>query len=338
MRLKSFFGILTLLILATGLWTAWGLFGPTLDKKKGNYFYVTTPLDQPALLAKIKEEKWVRSTVWIELLLKFWHVNQVKPGRYSITKGTSTFQFIRALKNNKQAFVKLVINKIRTKEELAGLIGERIDSQVDSSQLITFFNNNDSLQRAGVDTCTLLAIVLPYTYEISWAEHPTQLLTRFAKSWEQYWTDEQRKKAKAIGLSPYQVSTLASIVEEETNYQPDRYKIASTYLNRLRIGMKLQADPTAKYVTRNFKLNRILYGHLTSTSPYNTYTHIGLPPGPICTPSFDALKAVLEAPNTSYLFFVASWKFDGTSLFASSYEEHQRYVKLFHAEQLKRIR
>jgi UPF0755 protein len=336
MLIKRVFGIITFLLLLAGLWAAWGLFGPTLDEKRGKYFYVPSTLDQPALLAKIKEEQWVRSSLWIELLLKTWKVNKVKPGRYKIANGTSAFQFIRTLKNSKQAYVKLVINKIRTKEELAGLIGERIDSNIDSTELLAFFNNNDSLQQFGVDTCTLLAKVLPYTYEISWAEHPAQLLQRFASSWQQFWTEDQREKAKAIGLNPYQVSTLASIVEEETNYQPDRYKIASTYLNRLRIGMKLQADPTAKYVTRNFKLNRILYGHLTTASPYNTYVHTGLPPGPICTPSLDAIKAVLEAPSTNYLFFVASWKFDGTSIFTSSYAEHQQYVKLFHAEQLKR--
>ena len=133
------------------------------------------------------------------------------------------------------------------------------------------------------------------------------------------------------------MSILASIVEEETNNKEDRFLIASTYLNRLRIGMKLQADPTAKYASRDFKLNRILYEHLKINSPYNTYLNTGLPPGPICTPSLQALEAVLEAPTTNYLFFVASWKFDGRTLFSSSYEEHQTYVKLFHAAQRKRL-
>jgi UPF0755 protein len=101
--------------------------------------------------------------------------------------------------------------------------------------------------------------------------------------------------------------------------------------------MKLQADPTVKYVTRNFKLNRIMYGHLTLNSPYNTYKNTGLPPGPICTPSINALQAVLDAPQTDYLFFVASWKFDGTTIFTSTYKDHQRFVRLFHDEQMKRI-
>jgi UPF0755 protein len=164
------------------------------------------------------------------------------------------------------------------------------------------------------------------------------MLQRMHTRYQQFWDSARTKKAFEKGLTPLQVSVLASIVEEETNRKDDRYKIASTYLNRLRIGMKLQADPTVKYVTRNFSLNRIMYGHLELTSPYNTYQNKGLPPGPICTPSINAIEAVLDAPQTDYLFFVASYAFDGTTLFSSNYSEHQRYVKLFHQEQLKRLK
>ena len=202
--------------------------------------------------------------------------------------------------------------------------------------MITYLNNNDSLATFSVDTNHVLSIVMPYTYELNWAENPNQILARFEQSWEQFWTASNKEKAKKLGLSPLEVSSLAAIVEEETNQTADRYKIASTYLNRLKAGMKLQADPTAKYASRDFKLNRILYGHLAIASPFNTYQHTGLPPGPICTPSLQALQAVLDAPKTDYLFFVASWKFDGTTIFTSNYKEHQRYVKLFHEEQLKR--
>ena len=179
---------------------------------------------------------------------------------------------------------------------------------------------------------------MPFTYSIGWAEQPRQIMERMHSRYLQFWNSERKQKATSKGLTPLQVSILASIVEEETNRQEDRYKIASTYLNRLKIGMKLQADPTVKYVTRNFKLNRIFYGHLQLSSPYNTYQNKGLPPGPICTPSIKAIEAVLDAPETDYLYFVASWKFDGTTLFSSSYAQHQAYVKLFHTEQKRRLK
>ncbi|NCW87589.1 MAG: endolytic transglycosylase MltG, partial [Chitinophagia bacterium] len=143
-----------------------------------------------------------------------------------------------------------------------------------------------------------LSIVMPFTFSIGWAETPGQILEKMNERYLQFWDSTRTKKAAAKGLTPLQVSILASIVEEESNRQEDRYKIASTYLNRLRIGMKLQADPTVKYVTRNFRLNRIMYGHLSLNSPYNTYQNTGLPPGPICTPSIHAMQAVLDAPET----------------------------------------
>jgi len=318
------------------LWTGWGIFGPTVNYKQASYFYLANSVNREDLISKLEQDSIVSTSRWVKLLLKLGEVNNVKAGRYTINKGMSTFQLIRNLKNGKQSLVKLVINKVRTKEELAGLIGERIDSKTDSIEMLTYLRSNDSLTSFSVDTNKVLSIVMPLTYEISWAESPRQIIKRFHQSWTQFWTTENIEKATKKGLNPLEVSTLASIVEEETNNKEDRFKIASTYLNRLKIGMKLQADPTVKYVTRNFKLNRIMYGHLALNSPYNTYKNTGLPPGPICTPSINAMEAVLDAPQTDFLFFVASWEFDGTTIFTSTYKEHQRYVKLFHDEQMKR--
>jgi UPF0755 protein len=177
---------------------------------------------------------------------------------------------------------------------------------------------------------------MPYNYEIKWNDSPRKIVEQFAKSYQKYWTESQTEKAKKLGLSPIQVSILASIVEEETNKKADRLKIASTYLNRLKTGMRLQADPTVKFITRDFNLGRIMNGHLALDSKYNTYKHEGLPPGPICTPSFDAIEAVLNAPKTDYLYFVASYKFDGSTIFTSNYEDHSKFVDLFHKEQNRR--
>ena len=319
------------------IWTGWGIFGPTINYRQASYFYLPNSVNREDLINQLQQDSILSTTRWARLLLKLGDVNKVKAGRYKINKGMSVFQLIRNLKNGKQSLVKLVINKVRTKEELAGLIGEKIDSKTDSIEILSYLRSKDSLASFKVDTNQVLSIVMPLTYEISWSESPHQILTRFHQSWTQFWTAANIEKATKKGLSPLEVSTLASIVEEETNNKEDRFKIASTYLNRLKIGIKLQADPTVKYVTRNFRLNRIMYGHLSLNSPYNTYQNTGLPPGPICTPSIHAMQAVLDAPETDFLFFVASWKFDGSTIFTSTYKEHQRYVKLFHDEQMKRI-
>ncbi|MBL0144431.1 MAG: endolytic transglycosylase MltG [Chitinophagaceae bacterium] len=146
---------------------------------------------------------------------------------------------------------------------------------------------------------------------------------------EKFWTSERKQKAHGLNLSPRQVYTLASIVDEETNNEADKGKVASVYLNRLETGMKLEADPTVKFAMRDFGLKRILTKHLSYPSAYNTYQHTGLPPGPICTPSGKTIDAVLNAPQTNYIFFVAQPNFSGLSNFASNYQEHLGYAKIY---------
>ena len=202
--------------------------------------------------------------------------------------------------------------------------------------MIQFLGNNDSLKKFGVDTNTVIAIIMPYTYQVMWNSTPEKIFQQFYIAYKKFWNTERKIKADSLYLSPLQVSTLASIVEEETNRSSDKGNVASTYLNRLRIGMKLQADPTVKFVTRNFQLGRIMGSHLKLNSPYNTYLNAGLPPGPICTPSVESIDAVLNAPKTEYLFFVASHKFDGSTIFTTNFADHTKFVKLFHAEQNRR--
>jgi len=129
----------------------------------------------------------------------------------------------------------------------------------------------------------------------------------------------------------HQVFTLASIIDEETNNEIDRPKIASVYINRLAKNMPLQADPTVKFGLKDFGLKRILYGHTQTPSPYNTYLNTGLPPGPICTPQAETIDAVLNAPKTDYLYFVANSTFDGTHVFTSDYDDHMKYARLYQA-------
>jgi UPF0755 protein len=233
----------------------------------------------------------------------------------------------------------MVITKERTKEQFAGKIGKgkKIDVECDSLQMISFLNNNDSLKKFGVDSNTALSIIMPYTYNLKWNSTPGKIFQQCYTAYQKFWSGDRKTKADSLHLTPLQVISLASIVEEETNKKDDKYKIASTYLNRVRTGMKLQADPTVKYAMKNFALKRVLGVHLKTDSPYNTYMYAGIPPGPICTPTAESIDAVLNAPKTDYLFFVASHQFDGTSVFTTNLADHGKYARLYQQELTRRM-
>ncbi len=257
-----------------------------------------------------------QADVWVRL----------KPGRFEIKKGESIYQIVRTLRNNIQSPVKFTINKLRTKEDLARQIGKNFST--DSATAIRFFENNDSLLQLRVDTNTLFTLVIPDTYLIYWNIPIKNILTRLKTESQNFWDNNARlQKANEQGLTPAQVYIIASIIEEETNKNDEKGNIASVYINRLNKGMPLGADPTIKYALRNFSLKRILYGHLKAESPYNTYRYKGLPPGPVCTPSKKSIDAVLNAPKTDYLFFVAKSDFSGYHHFSNNYAEHQQYAK-----------
>ena len=189
--------------------------------------------------------------------------------------------------------------------------------------------NEDTLHKYGLDTNTVMTIAIPNSYAILWNTSPANIFKRLVNEKKKFWTPERLKKADELNLTPDQVYTLASIVEEETAKEEDKGNIASVYMNRLHAGQLLQADPTIKYALRNFGLKRIrlVHAEAAKASPYNTYFTKGLPPGPICTPSSKTIDAVLNAPKTDYLYFVARPDRSGLSNFTHSYEEHMINAK-----------
>lgn len=249
----------------------------------------------------------------------------------------SVYKLVRLLRSGNQAEVKMTINKERTPELFAGKIGRKFDLECDSLQMIRFLRNNDTLKKYGLDTNTVMAVVMPYTYNMKWNSTPENIFRQFYTTYEKFWTPERKVKADSLHLSPLEVITLASIVDEETLKKSDKGNIASTYINRIRLGWPLQADPTVKYAMKDFALKRILSVHLKTVSPYNTYINKGLPPGPICTPQPETIDAVLDAPKTDYLYFVASSKFDGSSVFTTNLADHTRYAKLYQQELTRRM-
>ena len=252
--------------------------------------------------------------------------DKLKAGRFLIHKKTSVLDLIRMLRNNRQATVKLVLNKVRTKGEFAKLIATAFEK--DSATVMTFLTSNDSLQAFNTDTTQLFTLLIPNTYEFYWSSSMTQIINKLKKEQRLFWSQNNRiQKAVTKGMSQDQIYTLASIVEEETNYDTDKSLIASVYQNRLKKQMPLQACPTIKYAMQDFTITRIYEKYLSNASPYNTYRVKGLPPGPICTPAAKTIDLVLNAPKTDYIYFVAKADFSGYHHFSNNYDEHDRYAK-----------
>jgi len=252
--------------------------------------------------------------------------DKLKPGRFLVLKNTSLLNLLRMLRNNHQASVKFVLNKVRTRAELARLMGATFST--DSATCATYLNSNDSLAKFETDTTQILTLFIPNTYELYWSTPIAKILQKMKAAADVFWSNNHRiQKAKALGLTPNEVYTLASIVEEETNNDSDKTIIASVYQNRLKINMPLQACPTIKYAMQDFTLTRIYDKYLSNPSPYNTYKNKGLPPGPIGTPAPKTIDLVLDAPNTNYIYFVAKADFSGYHHFSSNYTEHMKFAK-----------
>ena len=324
---KRVISIIAVLLILIAAFAGWKIFGPTLSTSNGEFFYIKTGSIYNDVKNELIEKKYLHDSNWFDLTSKALKYKTVKPGRYKITKDMSIFSLVRMLKNGSQTQVSLVITKLRTKEDLARKLGNMFEC--DSLQVISYLNNPDSIQKFGLDTNTVMSSVMPYTYNINWNTTPGKIFQKFYTAYEVFWTKERKEKADSLHINPLQVSTLASIIEEETNNKADKSNIASVYLNRIAKGMPLQADPTLKFAMKNFGLKRIYEKYFDIQSPYNTYRNTGLPPGPICTPSVETIDAVLNAPNTDYLYFVASSNFDGSSVFTNNYADHTKFARLY---------
>ena len=316
-------------ILAILLFLTWRIFGSNTnfeeDKKA---VFIKTGSTFLRVRKELDNKGVVVNTRSFSLLARLFDYKQnIKPGKYVFEKGASLYTILKTLKAGKQTPVNLVINKLRTREDFAAKIAANFEC--DSTEVINFMNSNDSLAAFNLDSNTVMTAVVPNTYSLVWTTPFSKIFKRLYAEEQKFWTDDRKKKAAATGLTPKQIYTLASIVEEETNKEDDKGKIASVYINRLNTGMRLSADPTVKFALKDFGLKRIYQKHLTVQSAYNTYMNTGLPPGPICTPSIKTIDAVLNAPATNYLYFVAKPDLNGYSNFASTYQEHLRYAKAY---------
>lgn len=251
------------------------------------------------------------------------------PGCYPVFPEMTHLQLIQRVQRGEQVPVKLTINYMRLPEQFASKVANQL--MLDSAEIMNYITDKQKMDELGYAPEHLFALVVRNTYEVWWTVSVEKLMQRLKKENDAFWNaNNRRAKAEKLGLTIPEVITLASIVEEETNHQPEKSRVAGLYLNRLRKGIRLQSDPTVKYALKDFKLNRILFEHLKVDDPYNTYKYAGLPPGPIRLPSIATIDAVLNAEKHNYIYMCAHPDFNGTHNFAVTLAEHNRNAAKYH--------
>lgn len=251
-----------------------------------------------------------------------------KPGRYIIGKGLSNKAIVRIIANGWQKPMNLQLRGyIRSLDLLASYLSKRLEA--DSTEFASAFHDKLIQESLGFDEKSMIGMFLPDTYELYWTVTPEDFLRRMKREYDSFWNDERLKKATEAGLSQQEVMTLASIVIEETKYEPEMARVAGVYINRLNKGMLLQADPTVKFALNQAGVKRILNEHLKVDSPYNTYIYKGLPPGPITIAPKSAIDAVLNYEHHDYLYFCAKESFNGQHNFAKNYGEHMKNARAY---------
>lgn len=316
-------------LLALGLIASYFVFGPNTGAlSEGGYLYVHTGSGYVQVKEALQDGGFVRDMKSFDFLARrLGYPGHVHPGRYRVRRGMSNWSLIRMLHSGRQTPVDLVVGKLRTKADFIQLISSKLEA--DSLTLHQMLGDDVYLAQFGLDSNTALCAILPDTYQFYWNTDAEKVFRKLEKNFAAFWTDARKTKAHQLGLSPVQAVILASIVEEESNMRKEQPLIASVYLNRMKKGMKLQADPTARYAAGDFSIRRIGAAQTSLASPYNTYRFAGLPPGPICTPSTKTIEAVLAAPATDYLYFCARADFSGYHSFSASYAEHLKNAQAY---------
>lgn len=336
-------GAALVLILALLSWN-WLRDNKLPNFSKSSEIYVR-PGDTPEEVISLIQDKC--GIVNIKSLRRSFEAKEVsrhlKPGHYWINHSNSSVYVARMLNNGWQAPVKLTLaGNLRVKSNIAAKIANQL--LIDSATVAKALSDNELLGKYGFSSKTAFSLLVPDTYDIYWTAPVEEILDKQKAALDAFWTEENIAKARKIGLSRQEVSTLASIVSAETHYEPEMPLVAGVYLNRLKLGIPLQADPTVAFCY-DYKINRVLNKHLETDSPYNTYKHSGLPPGPICVPARECLQAVLDAdfgagdgPGAGKagaggnIYFCASPEFNGTHRFAKTLSEHNANANAYRSE------
>lgn len=295
----------------------------------GYHIYPDASID--SVMALVSADYKLASELDFKLHSKRLYFTSIKPGYYKFPPKFGDKHFIVRLQLGQQSPVRVTFNnQIRTRQQLASRLAKQL--LLDSASLMERLDSAEYLQKYDLTRETAVCMFLPDTYEVYWTITPDNLFDRMQKEYHRFWNEKRRQKADSLGLKPEEVATIASIVESETHNQKEFPEIASLYLNRLRLGMPLQACPTVIFAVGDFSMRRVLKRHLKIESPYNTYINRGLPPGPIRCARGTTIDAVLNAPKTDYLYMCANPDWSGTHIFSSSYAKHAAAAKEYQKE------
>ena len=314
------------------------LFSGLSKSAKTEYVYIDSDDTQDSVFSKIHPiANAIPMSGFSTLARHSGYADHIRTGRYAIHPGEGALMVFRHLKNGQQTPVSLTIPEVRTIDRLAGALARKL--MLDSADVAIHLSDSAYCARWGYDTATVAALFVPNTYDIYWNVGLDRLMERMEKENQKFWNDERRGKAEDMGMTPVEVATMASIIDEETANNAEKPMIAGMYYNRLKAGMPLQADPTIKFALKDFALRRIYHKLLYIDSPYNTYRYEGLPPGPIKIASIAGIDAVLNHVEHDYLYMCAKEDFSGTHNFAVTYAEHlknaAKYTKALNERGIK---
>jgi len=331
--MKKLGGVLVIVLIVALVAASYLWFG-VVNKKitlndKSLVVYVRAGQGYEELMKQVEESGTVDNMWLFKKLAEFKNLNKkVYEGRYTIKEEIGYNDLINYFRAGNIDKANVDFQSIRTKEELAERVSKQIEASKDS--ILELLNSDKYMSKYGLNSENALVLFLPSKYELYWNTGADKFIKRMAKEYKKFWTDERKAKAKAQGLSQSEVSVLASIVMAEQSKVTEEWPaIAGLYLNRLRIGMPLQSDPTAVYASGDFTIKRVTYDILAINSPYNTYKNKGLPPGPIYLPAQGAIDAVLNAQTHDYLYMCASGDGSFKHNFARTLKEHNQNAQLY---------
>lgn len=332
---QSYISIVSIVLLLTALVVIQGyriLFKPNflVGKSSSHLLFITADTSFAKLQDHFMQGEIVRDPTtfrWIASVIQY--DKKMLPGAYKLQPGMNNWQAIRLLRGGRQEPIKVVLHTANTQKELAEKLTQNIG--IPAASFEQLLKDPQFITPYGFTTDNILTMFIPNTYYVYWTISPQELFKRLYKEYQRFWNKERLAKAQQLGLSPQQVSILASIVEKETNQTTEAPMIAGVYINRLQRGMKLQSCPTILYIVNEPSIKRVLHAHTRIDSPYNTYLYKGLPPGPITMPSIHAIDAVLNYQQHPYLYFVLQEDLLGFHAFSTTFQEHkinaQKYKK-----------
>ncbi len=335
MRKKIIWTVLIVLILGGGIFAFIAyqcIFSPgiNLHGEENWVLYLDDDVTYNDFMDSLTKKDVLKYKTTFRYLAKYKKLpEKIKPGRYMITNEMSNNTLINMLRSGNQSPVRITFNNIRTKEDFAKAIAPKM--AFTEKDLLETLQNDSIAQKYNLTVDNIMVIFIPNTYEMYWNISPTEFIDRMHDEYQKFWNNERKSKAENLGYTPVEISILASIVGAETIKQDEMARVAGVYINRLKKGWKLEADPTVIFAMGDFTITRLLHRHLKYPSKYNTYLHEGLPPGPINLPAPYCIDAVLNYEQHHYMYFCAKEDFSGYHNFAVSNAEHRRNARKYQA-------